>query len=720
MAAAPAPRGGSAMAGSVAAAGPVRLPPLREDLRLLPGPTDHDGAPTWTLHDPARNRFFRIGWLQFEIFSRWGLGQADTVVHSIGAETTIRAREADVTSLIQFAGRAGLLAPGGAAGSRRLVEEARRARLSTAMWLLKNYLFLRIRLFNPDRFLTWLAARTAFIYTRGFALTLGGLALFGLHMVGQQWNAYWHEFLHLFSLEGALLVGAALSGAKIVHEFGHGLTARHFGCRVPSMGVALLVLWPVLWTDTTDAWRLTDRRARLAIDAAGMGAEAILAVFATLAWTVLPDGPARTAAFMLSSSTWVITVLINVNPLMRFDGYYLLSDWLDVPNLQDRGFARARWWIRETLFGFGDPPPEAMPAQLARAVLLYGLATLTYRFFLFLGIAFLVYGIGFKALGLFLMGVELWWFIARPAISEFRTWGRRMQGGWLRGRVLATFGTMAVLFFIAIVPWRTAVHGPALLRSGHEAVLYTNQPGRLVSLPVNGASVAAGAVLFRLESPTLDNRREAVAAKVVALRTQIEGQAFDPDSAADIDVSWQELSQALAELRLLDAQRDALDVHAPFEGVVVDVASTLRPGQWLAQREALAMLIEPPDRAVEAYVAETDLARIHLGASATFYPSNGEASLALRVTALGVDTVRALEDRQLASVFGGPVAVRRDTAGQLIPAEAINKIMLEPSAGSAPIDRKMTGAVVIAGDTRSLLGDIVRRAIAVAMRESAL
>ena len=707
------------MAGTVAA-GPVRLPPLREDLRLLPGPTNHDGAPTWTLHDPARNRFFRIGWLQFEILSRWGLGQADTVAQSIGEETTIRAQEADVTSLIQFVGRAGLLAPAGAAGSLRLVEEARRARLSTAMWLLKNYLFLRIRLLNPDRFLAWLALRTGFIYTRGFTVAVGALALFGLHMVSQQWNAYWHEFLHLFSLEGALLVGIALTGAKILHEFGHGLTARHFGCRVPAMGVALLVLWPVCWTDTTDAWRLTDRRSRLAIDAAGMGAEVVLAVFATLAWTVLPDGPIRTAAFMLSSSTWVITVLVNINPLMRFDGYYLLSDWLDVPNLQDRGFARARWWIREALFGFGDPAPEAMPAHLGRVVLCYGLATLTYRFFLFLGIAFLVYNIGFKALGLFLMGVELWWFIARPAVHEFRTWGRRMQGDWLRGRVLATFGVFGVLCVIAIIPWRTAVHGPALSRSGHEAVLYTNQPGRLVSLPANGTHVAAGSVLFRLESPTLDNRREAVAAKVAALRTQIEGQAFDPAAAFDIDVTWQELSQALAEVRSLDAQRVALDVRAPFEGVVTDVVSTLRPGQWLPQREALGMLIVPADRSVEAYIAETDLARIHQGASAKFHPANSEAVLTLRVTELGVDTVRVLADRQLGSVFGGPVDVRRDSSGRLIPVEAIYKIVLEPSVELDPIGRRMIGTVVVDGDTRSILGGIVRRAIAVAMRESAL
>ena len=230
--------------------------------------------------------------------------------------------------------------------------------------------------------------------------------------------------------------------------------------------------------------------------------------------------------------------------------------------------------------------------------------------------------------------------------------------------------------------------------------------------------MAAGAVVFRLESPTLDSRIEAVRAKAAALRAQIEGQAFDPDASSDIDVTWEALSQALAEWRSLNAQRNDLDVHAPFAGTVVDVSPTLRPGQWLPAREALAVLIDPADSTVEAYVAETDLARIHPGAMARFYPANTEATIPLRVESLGVDSIRVLDDKQLASPYGGPVAARRETSGQLIPANTIYKVELEPRSASAPLVRRMTGIVVIDGDKQSLLGDIWRRAVAVAMRES--
>jgi putative peptide zinc metalloprotease protein len=698
----------------------MKLPPLREDLRLLPGPANHDGAPAWTLYDPARNRFFRIGWLEFEILSRWSMGRADAVAGSIQAETTIHAKETDVASFARFANLAGLLQPAGANGMRRLVAEVEGRRLSTASWLLKNYLFFRIRLVNPDRLLTWALRYVGFLYTRAFAVAAGLLALLALHLVSQQWDAYWHEFLHLFSLEGALMVGAALAGAKIVHEFGHGLTARRFGCRVPGMGIALLVLWPVLWTDTTDAWRLRERRPRLAIDAAGMAAEIVLAVFATLAWTVLPDGPTRTAAFLLSSSTWLITVFVNVNPLMRFDGYYLLSDYLNVPNLQDRGFALARWWLRETLFALGDPPPEVFPPRLRRTLLAYALAALTYRFFLFLGIAFLVYHIGFKALGLFLMAVELWWFIARPIGNEFVVWIRRLRGSRPSGRALITFGIFGLLIAALLVPWYGGVSGPALLRAGHEATLYTDQPGRLISAVASGTRVSAGQVVFRVESPALDSRQDAVRAKAAALRAQIEGQTFDPDSAFGIDVTWEELSQALAESRSLDARRAALDVRAPFEGMVMDVQRTLRTGQWLSRHEALAILIDPSEHTIEAYVAEADLARIHEGDPARFYPANTEASIPASVIGLDVDSTRVLGDQQLASPFGGPVAARRDSSGRLIPANAIYKVVLAPREGSVNASRRMSGTVVIEGDDRSILGDIYRRALALVLREAEL
>jgi putative peptide zinc metalloprotease protein len=105
---------------------------------------------------------------------------------------------------------------------------------------------------------------------------------------------------------------------------------------------AALILWPVLYTDVTETWKLASRRQRLAVGLAGVTAELVFAIFATLAWSFLPDGPLRGAAFILATSTWISTLLLNLSPFMRFDGYFVPSDWLEMPNLHGRAFVIAR------------------------------------------------------------------------------------------------------------------------------------------------------------------------------------------------------------------------------------------------------------------------------------------------------------------------------------------------------------------------------------------
>ena len=698
---------------------PIALPALREDLKLMPGPAAGDGSPTWTLHDPARHRYVRIGWLEFEVLARWALGSAEAVARSISLETTIRACTQDVAEVLNFLYRAGLIAPADASSTKRFAAERAAERLSPARWLLKNYLSIKMRLVNPDRVLSAVVPRIGWMFTRGFALALALLAALGFYLISRQWDAYTHSLLHLFSLQGAALVGLALASAKVVHEIGHGVVAKRMGCRVPAMGVAFLVLWPVLWTDTTDAWRLTERRQRLAIDAAGMVAETTLAVFASLAWSVLPDGALRTGAFLLSSSTWLLTIAININPLMRFDGYFLLSDWLDVPNLQERGFAMGRWWLRETLFGLGDAPPEQFPLRKQRILIAYALACMVYRFTLFLGIALIVYHKAFKALGIFLMCVEVGWFLVRPIVGELRIWRARVGSRRPNRRATATIAGCAAAFLLLVVPWRSEVSAPALMRAAKQATLYVAEPGQLVKQSANGAVVAAGQPIFELQSPTVEYHKAVALAALAGVRSRMKGQAFDPEQAAMIGVGEQELQGAVATVDQVAAQEALLTVRAPFAGVITDVPP-MREGEWLPRREPLAMLIDPSSTAVEAFVGEADLPRVHAGARARFFPENGDAPIDLVVSSIESTSARVLDVAELASVNGGGVAVRKAADNKLIPETAVYRAVLVPREQGVKAWRRLRGQVDIDGDRASLLGQIYRRMVAVVISESQL
>ena len=237
---------------------------------------------------------------------------------------------------VRFAERACLMQPVIPAATTRLVRRAAAARHLPGTWLLHTYLPLRLRLLDPDRFLTTALPFVRWIFSRAYLAALAVVIACALFLVSQQWELFRHSLVDLFTLGGMLTVRLALCVGKAVHEHGHGLAAR-----LPGAGDgSRLVLAPVLWIGIAGAWKLVRRRDRLLIDASGMLAEISLASPAALLWCVLGDGPLRNACFTLSRSTWLLTLAVNLSPLIRFDGYYILSDSLGFPNLLDRGPCR--------------------------------------------------------------------------------------------------------------------------------------------------------------------------------------------------------------------------------------------------------------------------------------------------------------------------------------------------------------------------------------------
>jgi len=696
------------------------LPPLREDLRLLPAARAADGSPTWTLYDPASHRFMRIDWQEFEILARWDLGSVAAIVEAISRELPLPTSENDVAEMVQFAARAGWLRPLGAQSSQQLADLVQRRKLSPFQFLLKNYLFLRIPLIDPDRLLTSLLRRVEWLFQPWFPWVLALAAGLGLFLVGRQWDSFTHELSYGFSPEGIVITALALSFAKVVHEFGHGLAAKHFGCRVPAMGVAFLVLWPVLWTDVTDSWKLADRHKRLVIDSAGMAAELMLAVLASLAWSVLPDGPARSAMFLLAGSTWLVTLAVNLNPLMRFDGYFLLSDGFDVPNLQDRAFALGRWWLREALFGLGALPPEYFPLKRQRLLVGFALAVWVYRFFMFLGIALLVYHLAFKLLGLFLLAVELWWFITRPIVNEISAWMSRKGDLRWNWPTLRSAGMAGLVLLALVVPWRGSLTAPALLRAGRQVALATAQSGQLTQLSAEGATVTEGQAVFTLETPGLALRRAGAVAMATGQRARLSGLSFDRDDSDLLEVSWQEFEHGIAEISQIDAESEGGVVRAPFNGVVVDLPAALRPGLWMGKHEPLGLLIDPASTLVEAYVAEADITRLHPGQEALFLPEDNGPGIALVVTAVDATSTRAIDNDALASIHGGSIAVRQDGNHQLIPEQSLYRVTLAPREAQPPVRHIDRGSVKIAGDRSSLLASLWRISVAALVKESGL
>lgn len=699
---------------------PLYLPPLREDIALYPGPVSEHGAPTWTLYDPASYRFFRIGWQEFQILERWPLGEAGALVDSINRETPFAIEKEHVEHVLRFAATSNLLKAQTPVDTARLAQSKGALRQSMAQWMLKNYLFFRITLLRPDRLLARLMPRTSFLFTRGFALAVALTACLGLFLVLRQWTEFSGALAGLFSLRGAAMVGVSLILAKIVHEFGHGLAAKKLGCRVPAMGVAFMVFVPLLWTDTTEAWKLKDRRQRLLIDGAGVMAELALAAIASVAWSVLPPGAARTAAHVLASTTWVMTLAVNASPFLRYDGYYLLSDLLDVPDLQTRAFALGRWKLRRLLFNFEEPLPEAMSPGRSRLLIILAFCTWVYRFFLFLGIALLVYHFFFKALGLALMTVELTWFLGLPIAREIGYWRKRVGQSGARSLSWRAWALLAGLLFLLFIPWQRHVTVPAILHAERQATLYCPRGAMLAELTAaDGQVVAQGDALMAFSDPDLDHRAAQTERQLDILRHRLSLVSLESDLMQTYRRDTREAESVAADLAGLREMQRTLYLSAPFSGRVTDIPAWLRPGTWVGEGEPVAVLVGGGPR-VECFVNEVDLARIRSGGQGRFFDLAGDmAPLPVTLAEISATAVRELPYAELSSTYGGPLPAQMDSRNRLTPMESVYKVSCAVPGEATPT-RLVLGSVTLEAESQSIASMVWRRMVGVFIRESGL
>ena len=704
---------------TVAANPTALLPSIRQDLELLPGPVVEQLGRTWRIRDPARNRFFDIGPFEFAVISEWSAEiDASELARrvSIRMDTSITPEE--LRPLLQFLQENELLSP------RRLeVRQFLRKRRESSVpgfWkqLLHNYLFFRVPLFNPERLLNALVVRTDWIFTRGMVLVLLLLATIDLHLLFQHWPDLVAHVDYAFTIEGLLLVGVAGVFSKLFHEFGHALTARRLGVRVPAMGVAFVVMYPMLYTDTSDSWRLRDKNDRLSIAAAGMIAELSLALVATLLWAITPEGVVRSMLFSLAFIGWVIALGLNASPFFRFDGYYVLSDALDMPNLHDRGTALARARLRRWFVGLQEPDPEPYLSLRGKNWLtLFAVTTWIYRLIVFVTLAFFVYHYFFKLLGIFLMVVELVWFVMRPFYNEFVVLRQR----WRELRPRWTLLVLASLL-TGVASWgwilASSISSPALMTARNEYFIQAPSAGLLVQVDVrNGQAATIGSELAVVVSPEALLRRDTAVISRNALIEELQRTAANTQSRERIHAIESQLAGTRAAERLSARESELLRLRAPGEGIVRDLLADAVPGRWVRTRELLMRVVTENDGIIHAYIDESSVHHLPLGARAIFYPDDLNL-LPVRGKVVEIDTAaaRTLPSAILSSEHGGAVPTTHSPAGELLFHEVRYRVRIEPDDQTA-VPRVLRGTVYIEGDSLKALMVMPQRIARAIVRE---
>ena len=324
-------------------------------------------------------------------------------------------------------------------------------------------------------------------------------------------------------------------------------------------------------------------------------------------------------------------------------------------------------------------------------------ATWIYRLVLFLGIALVVYHLFFKLLGVFLFVVEIAWFIWRPMRSELQVWYERRQDIARRRRSWASALVLLAVVGLAFAPWPGRVTASALLRPAETWPVYAPAGARLDQLHFQeGDRVPKGAVIARLHVPDLQTRRVAMEARVERLRWQAAVSGFDNETKAKMLVSEDSLSTARAELASLETELLNYAPTAPFEGRLHNIDPDLKPGQWLARKERIALLVlEGSPWVVETWLDEQSVQRIEVGDTGLFITDGADVrAQELRVTAIDQDASRVLPRAELAAHLGGHV-ITREKGEQLVPERAIYRVTLAlqraDSGGEAALPAGLTG-----------------------------
>ena len=698
------------------------LPPLRDDLQILTGTPTPEGVPTWNILDPVRHQYFQIGWGAFQILSQWSAGSAKQLVNRVTGTTTANITMQDVKELVDFLYRNNLTRDAPMGGSKGLHEQAERAKQHWALKVLHSYLFFRVPLWNPDRFLRATLPIVAPCFSLTALLVVGMLAMVGLIGVVRQWESFTNTFLHFFTPLGLTAYVLGLMGVKILHELGHAYTAVRYGCTVQTMGVGFLVMVPVLYTDTTDSWRLTSRRQRAAIAAAGTVVELSLAALATFLWHLAPEGVFRSVLFVLATTSWIMGLLINFNPLLRFDGYYVLSDWLGVPNLQGRAFALGQWRLRELLFAWGDDPPEALSRSRQRILVGYAWAIWVYRVGMFLGIAILVYHFFFKVVGVILFLVEIGWFLAWPVWQEVQVWWKRREdvAQSVRGRVVIL--AVVIVLVAGFLPLDSTVSIPAVLEATERTSLYPPAPGKILDILVReGEEVEAGQRLLIMESPQLERRIRLIEERIAGLETRLQREPAYQEDRDDHQVVLETLKGEQQELDGVLALKEQLVMIAPFAGRVTDLSPSLYPGRWVNTKEPLAHVVGQEGDIIYAFASEEQHGRLGVGREGWFYPDD----LMRPPRRSQVKDLRHVDEAKVvlpyvASIYTGAIPVRQDEQGTLRPEHSVYRVELEVDDDQPRWDQVVRGVVQLEGSGESVLGRLWTRALSILIRESGL
>ncbi|WP_415712690.1 HlyD family efflux transporter periplasmic adaptor subunit [Maridesulfovibrio sp.] len=696
------------------------LPQLRPDLEIVAGPSALNGSPTYTIYDPVPRSFSKVGWSEaiiLELLRR--PATLASLQKKLTDSSTIRLSDQELLNFIDQANLAGLTTAALIQPVEKLMARSKATRLSIFNWLLKNYLYIRIPLLRPDRFLSETLGIARLLVSRPAIILYLTFGLLGLSAMLRNFALYLSTFPYFFNLNGMIWYGGFIIIIKTIHEFSHAYTAKNFGVRVPVMGIAFMVMWPVAFCDVTDGWRLSDRKQRAAIATAGIKAEIIMAGLALFGWSVSPPGVFNSICFVVSSTSLISTLTVNLNPAMSFDGYFILMDLWGVDNLRPRAFATTRWFYRKKLLGIDNACPEKnLKTRRLCAFICYSVYAWLYRLVLYLGIAVLVYYKFTKTLGLFLFIVEIWWFILKPLGMEMKSIIQIRKSIHFTWTGVTLLALLAAILIWGAAPLKHDLKAPAVIVPGEMQVVHAPSAGQLLDINVRkGDFVSKGQVLAVFHSRELETALAEARNRLAILTLEHSNLQLDAISRALLPQKDEEIEQAESKLAGLEKKLEEQRVKARMDGMVLWWDENLHKGSYVGKDVAMGRIANQAEILVRAFVEEKNISSIHVGDFAKFYPASAAGPVSGEVTRISPARSENVEHIALTSLSQGVIPVAPDEKGRMNMVDSYYVIEIKPEPKSSLLIGQ-SGTARLRTKPKSLLLSWLRSGYNLLLRES--
>ena len=561
------------------------------------------------LENSFSNQYFRLRPAAYEFVSRL---RPDCTVEQVWQQClnrfpdTAPSQEAVIQLLSQLY-FSNLLQYDLAADSAQLFERYKKRKQREISFRFLNIMFMRFPLLDPDRFLVRTLPVVKKLISPFGALLWLLVVGFGIKIAMDNFSDLRVEGEGILAANNLFLLYLSTIAIKALHEFGHAYFCRRFGGEVHVMGVMLMVFTPMPYVDATSSWSFRERWKRVLVGAAGMIVEVFFAAIAAFVWSKTAPGVVHSIAYNIMFVASVSTLVFNLNPLLRFDGYYILSDLLEIPNLNQRATTQLRHLCERHLFGVKKSETQAATRREATWLTVFGITSGIYRVIVFSGVLLFVAD-RFLIIGIVMAVVCLISWAVVPAVRFVKYLAANPRLDRVRPRAIAVTAGIAVVLIVllAVVPFPYSFRAPGIVIATQRTQIANETAGEVAELLVSSGSVVKrGQPLLRLKNSELSLQLADTRAHLDEINARLL-QAMNKDSADITPLT--SLRDAVGDvLKKLSVDSESLTIRARHDGVWVAPGIEDYIGRWLPRGEGLGLLANPAAFEFAATVREEDV-----------------------------------------------------------------------------------------------------------------